>query len=167
MTQEPLSPTPGSGPTSGGGGAAALQSANRLDLGIVGAGLIAFLASLMPYYTASVSVAGYGGGGGSVNAWHGFFGWFGALLALAAAVVLVLHLMGQALPVPVRTTVLGLMAAGLVCTILALFVSGIGSCGDVSFGGVKCDTGHGFGYWLALLATIAGTVLAFQRKSEA
>ena len=161
MTQEPTSPAPGSGHTAGGGGAAALQSANRLDLGIVGAGVIAFLASLMPYYTVSVKAFGISSGG-SVNAWHGFFGWFGALLALAAAVVLVLHLMGQALPVPVRTTVLGLMASGLLCTILALFVFPGGSVS-----GLGIDTGHGFGYWLALLATIAGTVLAGMRRGEA
>lgn len=164
MTQEPMSPAPGSGRTTGGGGAAALQSANRLDLGIIGAGVIAFLASLMPYYTISIR----GLGGDSVTAWHGFFGWFGALCALAAAVVLVLHLMGQTLPVPVRTTVLGLMAAGLLCTILALFVFPGGGCDDGGMGLCKAiDTGHGFGYWLALLATIAGTVLAFQRKDEA
>ena len=159
MTQEPTTPAPGSGHT--GGGAAALQSANRLDLGIIGAGVIAFLASLMPYYTVNFKAFGVSSGG-SVNAWHGFFGWFGALLALAAAVVLVLHLMGQALPVPVRTTVLGLMGAGLLCTILALFIF---PGGNVS--GMGIDTGHGFGYWLALLATIAGTVLAGMRRGEA
>lgn len=162
MTQEPMTPaSQPSTPGSTGGGAAALQSANRLDLGIVGAGVLAFLASLMPYYTIGFKAFGVSSSG-SVNAWHGFFGWFGALLALAAAVVLVLHLMGQALPVPVRTTVLGLMAGALVCTILALFVFPGGSVS-----GVGVDTGHGFGYWLALLATIAGTVLAGMRRGEA
>ncbi len=163
MTQEPTSPAPGTGPTGrpAGGGAAALQSAHKLDLGIIAAGVIAFLASLMPYYTAHVKAFGLDSSA-SASAWHGFFGWFGALLALAAAVVLVLHLMGQTLPVPVRTTVLGLMAAGLVCTILALFIY---PGGNVS--GLGIDTGHGFGYWLALLATIAGTVLAGMRRGEA
>jgi hypothetical protein len=158
-----MSPAPEPAHTgrTGTGSAAALQSANRLDLGIIGAGVIAFIASLMPYYTVSVKAFGISSGG-SVSAWHGFFGWFGALLALAAAVVLVLHLMGQALPVPVRTTVLGLMAAGLLCTILALFIFPGGSVS-----GLGIDTGHGFGYWLALLATIAGTVLAGMRRGEA
>ena len=159
MTQEPT--TPASTPGNTGGGAAALQSADRLDLGTIGVGVLAFLASLMPYYTVSFKAFGVSSSG-SVNAWHGFFGWFGALCALAAAVVLLLHLMGQALPVPVRTTVLGLMAAALVCTILALFIF---PGGDVS--GVGIDTGHGFGYWLALLCTLAGTVLAGMRRSEA
>ena len=160
MTQEPTTPAPGSGHT--GGGAAALQSANRLDLGIVGAGVLAFFFSMIPsYYTVSLKAFGVSSSGG-VSAWHGFFGWFGALLALAAAVVLVLHLMGQALPVPVRTTVLGLMAASLVCAILALFIFPGGSVS-----GLGIDTGHGVGYWLTLLATIAGTVLAGMRRGEA
>jgi hypothetical protein len=165
MTQEPTSPAAGPGkPANTGGGAAALQSANRLDLGIVGAGVIAFLASLMPFYTVSVK----GFGGGSVNAWHGFFGWFGCLVALAAAVVLLLHLMGQALPVPVRTTVLAGFGIATVCLVLALFVFPGGGCDDAGMGICDAiDTGHGFGYWLALLASIAGTVLAFQRKDEA
>ena len=76
--------------------------------------------------------------------------------------VLVLHLMGQALPVPVRTTVLGLMAAALVCTILALFVFPGGS-----ISGTGIDTGHGFSYWVTLLLIVAGTVLAAMRRSEA
>ena len=162
MTQEPMSPAPDSNPTGrpAGGGAAALQSAHRLDLGIIAAGVIAFLASLMPYDNYSTN--GLGGFEVSFNAWHGFFGWFGALLALAAAVVLVLHIMGQALPVPVRTTVLGLMGAGLLCTILALFVFPGGN-----YSGAGIDSGHSFGYWLALLATIAGTALAGMRRGEA
>jgi hypothetical protein len=156
MTQEPTSPAPEPAHTGGtgstGGGAAALQSANRLDLGIIGAGIIAFLASLMPYYTVSFKAFGISTDGVSFSAWHG------ALLALAAAVVLVLHLMGQTLPFPVRTTVLGLMAGALLCTVLALFIFP---------GGGGSGTGHGFGYWLALLATIAGTVLAGMRRGEA
>ena len=62
-----------------------LKKANPLDLGIIGAGVLAFLGSLMPYYTISVEVFGTSAGG-SGNAWSGgFLGWFGALLALAGA----------------------------------------------------------------------------------
>src|SRR6476660_2707935 len=71
---------------------ATLKKGNPLDLATIGAGLLVFLGSLLPYYT--VSVSGFGANASeSVTAWHGFFGWFGALLALAAAVVLVLHLL--------------------------------------------------------------------------
>ena len=62
-----------------------------------------------------------------------------------------------------RTLVLGLFAAATVSTLLALFVVPGGSCDDSLFGGSVCDLidqGHGFGYWLALLGSIAGTALA-------
>ena len=84
--------------------------------------------------------------------------------------LLVIHLLGRALPVPVplRTLVLGLFAAATVSTILALFVFPGGGCDDSLFGGSLCDMvdqGHGVGYWLALLASIAGTALAALRRS--
>lgn len=148
---------------------ATLKKGNPLDLATVGAGLLVFLASLLPYYT--VSVDGFGStASSSANAWHGFFGWFGALLALAAAVVLVLHLLGRALPVPVplRMLVLSLFAAAAVSTLLALFVFPGGGCDDSLFGGSICDIvdqGHGIGYWLALLASVAGTALAALRRT--
>lgn len=142
-----------------------LQNAHKYDLGIIGAGVLTFIFSLLPYYTVSVS-----GGPGlnfseSGSAWHGFFGWFATLLALAAAVVIVLHLLGVTLPVPTRMTVLGLFAAALLCTIIAFFVfpgspdcQGIKECEDA------LDLGRGIGYWLSLLAIIGGLALSVMRK---
>ena len=144
-----------------------LKQADRLDLGIIGAGVLALLGSLLPYYTVSVEFLG-ASAGGSGNAWSGgFLGWFGALLALAAAGVLVARLLGVSLPVPARTTVLGLFAGAAVLTLLALFVFPGGGCDDLGIDGVcdGVDEGRGFGYWLALLATIAGTALAAVRRS--
>lgn len=158
------SSTPG-GPAQRGG--IDLGSINKLDLGIVGAGVVALLASFMPYYTVS-----FGGFGGDSNAWEGFFGWFGALCAFAGAAVLAAHLYGVKMPVPVRLAVLGLFGLGLLCTLLALFVFPGGGCNDGGgvLGDAFCegyDEGHGFGYWLALLSTIAGTALAAMRRTEA
>lgn len=146
-----------------------LKQADRLDLATIGAGVLAFLASLMPYYTVSVDVLG-SGASSSVNAWHGFFGWFGAVLALAGAAVLAAKILGVSLPFPVRTTVVGLFAAGAVCTLLALFVVPGGSCEDVVLMGDVCDMidqGHGFGYWLALVSTLGGSALAAMRRLAA
>ncbi|MFC7358830.1 hypothetical protein [Nocardioides astragali] len=166
----PTASTPPSGSssssssTSASDAAATLKGADRLDLATIGAGVLVFLASLMPYYTVSVE----GFGGDSANAWHGFFGWFGALCALAGAGVLVAKILGVTLPVPVRTTVLALFGLAAVCTLLALFVTPGGGCDDSGFGGEVCDMidqGHGFGYWLALLASIAGVALAAVRRS--
>lgn len=162
----PASPT-SSGATSAGGAVDTLKSADRLDLGIVGAGVLVFLGSLLPYYTVSVDILGTSTSD-SATAWHGFFGWFGALLALAGAAVLVAKLLGVGLPVPVRTTVLGLFAGAVLCTVIALFVTPGGSCDDAFLGDAVCDAidqGHGVGYWLALLASIAGLALAAVRRS--
>lgn len=143
-----------------------LKKGNPLDLATIGAGLVVFLGSLLPYYT--VSVEGFGSSvSSSGNAWHGFFGWFGALLALAGAVVLVLHLLSRPLPVPVRLTVLGLFAGATLCTLLALAFFPGGGCDDSFVAGLcdMVDRGHGVGYWLALLGSIAGTGLAAVRRT--
>jgi hypothetical protein len=134
----------------------AFQNANRLDLGIIAAGLLAFILSLFSYYT--VSVKGFGGlGQGSLSVWHGFFGWFGVLLALGGAVLVALPLLGVRLGIPTRLAALAAFAAATLCTLIALFV-------DPASGGSVLDIGRGFGYWATLLCVVAGTVLCVMRK---
>jgi hypothetical protein len=161
----PAAPPAASYPTGGGFDAdkakAAFQGAHKFDLGIIAAGLIAWLAGFMPFYTASVGTAGFKISANG-SAYHGFFGWFGVWCCLAAAVVAVLVLLGVSLPVPARPTVLGAFGLGTLCLIIALFVFPGGGCGGVP----GCDTGHGFGYWLALLCGLVGTGLAFMRYQE-
>lgn len=134
----------------------AFQNANRLDLGIMGAGVLAFIFSLFPYYT--VSVNGFGGlGGGSTSAWHGFFGWFAVLLALAGAVVVALPLLGVRLAIPTRLIALGAFAVATLFTLLALFID------PTSTGGLV-NIGRGFGYWATFVMVIVGLVLSVMRK---
>jgi hypothetical protein len=137
---------------------AAFQGAHKFDLGIIVAGLLAWLAGFMPFYTASVGAAGFHVSA-NASAYHGFFGWFGVWCCLAGAIVAVLVLLGVALPVPAPLTVLAAFGLGTICLILALFVFPGGGCGGVP----GCDTGHGFGYWLALLCGLVGTGLSFLR----
>ncbi|MGA8245957.1 MAG: hypothetical protein WB797_03565 [Nocardioides sp.] len=139
-----------------------LQGAHKFDLGIMAAGIIAFLAGFMPFYKLSVSVGGFGGSG-SWSAWHGFFGWFAVLVALAGAVAVALELFKVVtLPMPVHQIAAGAFGLALLCLILALFVNPLPSCGGVP----GCSRGHGFGYWLALIVVLAGTVLAVLRMRE-
>ena len=136
-----------------------VQGAHQYDLGIIAAGVLAFLLSFFPYYTAS-----FGGFSDSESAWHGFFGWFAALVALAVAVGLALRLFGISVldPAMSRLVSLGGFALALVCTILAFFVTpGIGGCGSFCDG---IDFGRGFGFWASAIAIIGGTVLTFLRK---
>jgi hypothetical protein len=146
---------------------ATLESANKLDLGIVAAGVVALIGSWLPFYTISVKVAGFGGGSGSVSAWHGFFGWFAVLVALATsvAVALVLFKVVQ-LPAPVHLIAVAGFGLAFLLLLLTLFVDPSGGCNGIGSLGVKCDIGRGFGYWLALLAVLAGGGLAFMRMRE-
>jgi hypothetical protein len=137
---------------------AAVQGSHHYDLGIMAAGVLAFLFSLIPsYYTAHS-----GPFSDSFNAWHGFWGWFAALLALVGAAILAVRMLGKmAMPFPVRWTVLGLFVASLICTIIAgLTWAGIDTHGI----DVGKYTGHGVMYWLSLIVIAAGTALAFLRK---
>ncbi len=136
-----------------------LQSANPFDLGIIVAGVLAFIASFLPYYT--VSLGGFAST--SNTAWHGFFGWFAMLLALVGAVLVTLTLLGTRLPVPVRLTVAALFGLALLCVIIAgLTWPGTGGAKSI---GINVDsvTGHGFGYYLSLIVIAVGTALAVMR----
>jgi hypothetical protein len=139
-----------------------LQGAHKFDLGIMAAGVLTFLVGFMPFYTLSVGAGGFAASG-SWNAWHGFFGWFGVLCALAGAVVVALSLLTKvALPVPVYQAAAGAFGLATICMILALFVNPLPSCGGL--GG--CSSGHGFGYWVALILVLAGLALSVLRMRE-
>jgi hypothetical protein len=155
-------PTTPAGRSSGGYNAdemkAKVQGTNQYDLGIIGAGLLAFILSLIPsYYTANS-----GPFSDSFNAWHGFWGWFAVVLALVGAGLLAARLFGNVtLPIPLRLTVLGLFAAAFLLTIIAgLTWAGLDTHGV----DVGKYTGHGVIYWLCLIVIAAGTALAFLRK---
>jgi len=143
------------------------REANPLDLGIIGAGVVAFIFSLFQFYKYTVSIAGIGGASETVSAWHGFFGWFGALVALLAALLLAADLIAKiSFPFPVRLVVLGAFALALLCELLALFVIPGNTGGLNGAFGVKIDKGHGFGYWITLLAVLVGTALAYKRFAD-
>jgi hypothetical protein len=168
MSETPQTPPPMEPPPPGSGGAtgrsaggynademkAAVQSANPYDLGIIAAGVLAFIFSLFAYYKAS----GFGAST-SESAWNGFFGWFAAVVALAASAALAAALFGKVkLPIPLRLSVLVAYGVALLCVLLALVVIP----GKVDIKGV--DYGHGVGYWISLIVILGGGVLAFLRK---
>jgi hypothetical protein len=146
---------------------ASLESANKLDLGIVAAGVVALIGSWLPFYTISVKAAGLGvSASDSVSAWHGFFGWFAVLVALATSVAIALVVFNVVkLPMPAHQIAVGGFGLALLLMILTLFVDPAG-CGGAGAFGVSCNIGRGFGYWLALLAVLAGGALSFMRMRE-
>lgn len=160
-TPPSASPTPAGSASSRSPMANPLAGAHKFDLAQIGLGVLLLIASLMPFYSYSVSSNGVDYGGASFSAWHGFFGWFGVLLGVAAAGVLAAALFGNVAIPSLRLIVLGLFGASAVCLLLALFIIPGGGYDAPGF-----SSGHSFGYWLALLCALGGTALAFMRKDE-
>ena len=151
-------------------GKASLGSMHPFDLGIVIAAGVALIASLLPFYTISVNIIGLKQSD-SFNAWNdiigrGFFGWLGIIAAVLGGVALVAPLLGATLPVPRRLASLGLFAASVVLLLLAFFVTPVDCDKDALIGCEAINPGHGFGFYLALLAAITGTALAAIRRGE-
>ena len=166
-------PPPGQGPSSGGGFDP--KSVDRLDWGILGAGVIAFLFSFISYYDGgdvtsgghTVTVSGV-----SFSAWHeifggGFFGWFAMLFALAGAVITGMALFQPNVKMPIanRLLTLYLFLAAALCVIIAIFVT---PGADDSFGGVgvSVSLNHGVGFWISFIVIIGGAVLALMRAQQ-
>jgi hypothetical protein len=169
---EPAYPPPGYGqPAAGRSGpnVAGLQNfdpktVNPLDWGIIAAGIVAFIFSTFSFFTYKVGIAGFSSKG-SVSAWHGALAPIAILLAIFAAVLLAAEVIAKVrLAFPVRLVVLGAFALASLLLLLALFVVP-GDTGGLGSGalGIKIDKGHGIGYWVSLLAVLAGTGLAAKR----
>ena len=134
------------------------------------AGPVAFLASLMPFYTVSVSMIGLSSSG-SVSAWHGFFGWAAAVLALAGSAALAVELFAPQvkLPLPAVLASVGGFGLGLLFTLIAWFVTPGADSSVVLPGEVEnmIDFGRGFGFYLLLVAVAAGLATAvFRLRSQ-
>jgi hypothetical protein len=143
------------------------KTVNPLDWGIIAAGLVAFIFSTVSFFSYSVSVAGFSSTG-TVSAWHGFFAPVAILLALLASALLAVQVIAKLeLPIPVRLVVLGAYGVALLFLLLALFVipGNTGGVNSLAIG-VKINKGHGFGYWICLLAVLAGTGLAAKRFTD-
>jgi len=119
----------------------ALKRASRLDQGLIVAGPLGFIWSLLPYYTL---------GPFSASAWHGFFGWAGALLGLAASVLVLLAIVRVAVPLATPPVIAGLFLLSLLFIFIALFVDA----------GSPIDLGRGVGYWLAFITALAAAGVA-------
>lgn len=143
------------------------KSVNPLDWGIIAAGALAFLFSLFSYFTYKVEIAPFSQKV-SVNGWNGVLAPMATLLAVGAAVLLAVHVIGKVrLAFPVRLVVLGAFALASLLLLLALFVMPGNDGGATAAAlGVKIDKGHGIGYWVSLLAVLAGTGLSFKRFTE-
>lgn len=148
---------------------------------VIGAGLVAYGSSFLPWYTANVSVLSIHRSA-SVDAWHAGFGaWFSVLLLVVASVsVLVSASAAPRLTAFKSLITLGASVLALV-TVLLRWVTypdaggglggpiRLGALGDIDLSGAfAVSSGAGAGLYLGLIAAIAATlasVVTFQAAS--
>jgi len=141
------------------------KSVNPLDWGIIAAGLVALVFSTFNYFTYKVVIASFSQTA-SLSAWHGVLAPVATLLAVVAALLLAAQVISkEQLGFPVRLVVLGAFALASLLLLLALFVMP-GNISAITMPGIKIEKGHGVGYWVSLLAVLAGTALAFKRFTD-
>ena len=142
-----------------------LRSVDPLDWGIIAAGLVAFVFSTFNYFTYKVAIGTFSKTF-SVSAWHGALAPIATLLASFAALLLAAQVIAKVqLAFPVRLVVLGAFALASLLLLVALFVTP-GNTGNFDVVGISIDKGHGVGYWVSLLAVLAGTALSWKRFTD-
>lgn len=163
-------PPPGQGPS--GGGNFDPKSVDKLDWGIIGAGVIAFLFSFISFYSgASGTFEGHDVSTdyGSASAWTsifggGFFAWFAMVFAVVGAVAIALAIFQPNVKLPISNRLLAVygFGAGAIFEIIAIFVTP----GLDTFGGGSASLDHGAGFWISLIVILAGAVLAIMRAQQ-
>jgi hypothetical protein len=177
----PPPPPPGQwGPPPGGGSPSSQggfdpKNVNPLDWGIVGAGVIAFFFSFIDFYDgADVEAGGRSAtvDTGAYSAWHdviggGFWSWFAMVFAILGAVAVAMSLFAPQvkLPLPNRLAGLALFAAAALFEIIGIFVTP-GDSSSFGSSDVDVSLNHGFGFWISLIAILAGLVLSLMRLQQ-
>ncbi|HSV65124.1 MAG TPA: hypothetical protein VLJ59_04325 [Mycobacteriales bacterium] len=126
------------------------KKVSTLDWVVIGAGVLAFIASFFAWYTISLKFGGIEVASGSVNAWHSFASWFATLLLVAAAGLVFAKAAGVqvSLPLPVAVVTLGLSGFAVLLILLRWITLDTG-------------VGAGFGLYLGLISAIAAAVASF------
>lgn len=134
----------------------------RNDQLFLGAGVLVFIASFLPWYGVSYNLSFAGvksSGSASINAWHSY-ATLGLLLILAATIIAaVMVLSANTLPelgVSWNVVVMGLSVAGALLVVIR-------SLNLPSASGPGASVGLRWGGWVLLIACVAHAVLAVMR----
>ncbi|MBV9161862.1 MAG: hypothetical protein JO309_06880 [Pseudonocardiales bacterium] len=139
-----------------------------MDWIVIGAGLLAYISSFLPWYTAHVSVLSITRSA-SVDAWHaGFSAWCSVLLLVVAGVLVLVSTLGG-LGLTASRSLITLVVSVLAFVTLVLRwvtfpdagggLDRFGERGDVDLGGAfTVSSGAGAGLYLGLIAAIAAVV---------
>ena len=138
-----------------------ISSVNRNDLGVMVAGVVAFIASFLPYWGISVksSVPGFSGST-SITAWHSY-ATVGLLLIFAAAIIIAVKTFASMpeLPVGLHVIAAALAAIGTLLVIIRAF-----TINSIDLPGISA--GVKWGAYVLFIAGIAETVFALLGMRE-
>lgn len=139
-----------------------MRSMPRIDLALIGLGVLVFIASFFPWYGYNFNFGGFGSGSASINSWHSW-AVLALLLLLAGTVVAAVLIFAGAnlprLPVSWNFVVLALIALGTLIYIIRTFTLDTAS-GDGGSVGLK------WGAYVVMIFALAQTVVAFLRLRE-
>ncbi|MDQ4094503.1 MAG: hypothetical protein M3143_14270, partial [Actinomycetota bacterium] len=142
-----------------------LTKVTTLDWVVVGAGLLAYISSFLPWYRTDLSVLGIERSA-TANAWNAGIGaWLPVLLLVGAGVVVLASATGVRLPTSKPLITLGLSALAVIAILLRwmTYPSATGQSrldmDNVEVEGLLAvSSGAGFGLYLGLIAAIAAVV---------
>ena len=147
---------------------ALVKAINAWDWVLMALGVAALIFSCFDFYHFTSNYAGSKG----FSAWHdiaggGFFGWFGVVLPVMATVVLALSIFEPDTGFPLAPRLIALYGwgAGVICELLA-FVLHPKFYDDTFTGGAHRQLGHGFAFYVLVVLTFAGTVVALMRAQQ-
>jgi hypothetical protein len=134
-----------------------VKRVTTLEWAGIGAGLAAFIFSMLPWYSVS-----YAGIGGSLSAWNsGFIAWFPMLLVLVAGGLLLATHFGVKVD---RLPLIWLVLSGVAVLLVLLrwiTLPDDGGLGDMGLGGDSgFESGAGAGLILGLIAAVVSAVAA-------
>src|SRR5215470_2686430 len=130
------------------------KNVSPFDWTVIGAGLVGFIVTFLPWYTVSFNIPGLVSYSVHFNGWHSFLSWFSMLLLVAGAALVLARASGTqvSLPVPLEVATMALGALAFLLILLRW---------------VTLDTGYGAGAGLFLglvcaAAMAAASFLAFR-----
>lgn len=141
-----------------------LTKLGRTEQVLSASGLLLFIFSFLPWFSASVSFDGESASG-HANAWSdpsGFNDWFPILLLLIYGVVLALPAFGVAVPAQILARPANRAFIGLVLSALAVLLFAIQGLTYPSLpDGLQGSAGPSWGYFISLIIALAALVQSY------
>lgn len=148
-----------------------LTKLGRTERVLTGVGIALFIASFLPWFSASVDLAFGGSVSGHADAWStpsGFNDWFPILLLFAYGILLALPAFGVAINAPILAGQADRAFIGLVLSALAVLLFAIQGLTYPSFpAGYSGSAGPSWGYYIALLLALAAGVQSYLGFTQA